>query len=303
LSFEPMFAWKLDGVVEFWNVGAERLYGFAPNEAMGRTSHDLLQTKFPHEFSAIRSKLQSDKTWSGELHHICKDGREVIVDSRMQLLPDRTVLEVNRDISELKTLSANQETLAREVEHRSKNLLAAVQATVNLSNATTVEGLKEAIRGRIRALADVNSIFVETRWTGAELSIIAKQELAPYFGENEKSVRIDGPQITLKSAVAQAVAISLHELDTNSAKYGALSTPTGRIELTWTVTEGNLELRWAETGGPAVQMPASRGFGSKLVEQMIGALKGIAHFDWRPEGVVCNISLKTTPNLRSDSCD
>ena len=86
LSYEPMLAWHLDGTIELWNAGAERLYGFAPSEAIGRVSHDLLQTKCPIELSALRSKLRSERHWSGELRHICKDGREVVVDSRMQLL-------------------------------------------------------------------------------------------------------------------------------------------------------------------------------------------------------------------------
>ena len=91
-----MLAWRLDGVIEFWNAGAERLYGFAPDEAIGRSSHSLLQTKFPIEFIEFLSQLRSERYWSGELRHVCKDGHEVIVDSRMQLLGDDTVLEVNR---------------------------------------------------------------------------------------------------------------------------------------------------------------------------------------------------------------
>ena len=77
LSYEPMFAWRRDGPIEFWNAGAERLYGFAPNEAVGRSSHTLLQTKFPIEFTELRSQLLNERYWSGELRHICKDGHEV----------------------------------------------------------------------------------------------------------------------------------------------------------------------------------------------------------------------------------
>ena len=105
LSYEPMLAWSLDGPIEFWNTGAERLYGFAPDEAVGHSSHVLLQTKFPIPFAELRSRLRSVNSWSGELRHICKDGREVIVDSRMQLLGD-TVLEVNRNITEHKQIEA-----------------------------------------------------------------------------------------------------------------------------------------------------------------------------------------------------
>src|SRR5262245_1675036 len=94
-----MFAWRLDGPIEFWNAGAERLYGFSSDEAIGRSSHALLQTKFPTDLADLLSHLRTQRYWSGELRHICKDGREVIVDSRAQLLGDDTVLEVDRDVT------------------------------------------------------------------------------------------------------------------------------------------------------------------------------------------------------------
>ena len=102
LSYEPMLMWQLNGPIEFWNTGAKRLYGFAPEEAIGHSSHTLLQTKFPVEFAALITQLQNKRYWSGELRQICKDGREVIVESRLQLLGDGTVVEVNRDITERK---------------------------------------------------------------------------------------------------------------------------------------------------------------------------------------------------------
>ena len=316
LSYEPMLAWSFDGSIEFWNAGAERLYGFAPDEAVGRVSHSLLRTRFPIEFTELLLQLRNERYWSGELRHTCKDGHEVTVDSRMQLLGDGTVLEVNRDVTERKhaetalgeseqrlrwlasivessndaivsknldgvvtswnrgaerifgytaaeaigqpitivipqdrhdeermiltrvrrgeridhfetvrqrkhgslifvslTVSPvknvegkivgaskiarditeqkrNQEqiaTLAREAEHRSKNLLTSVQAAVNLSKSDTPEGLKQAIEGRIRALANVHSLFVETRWIGAELSAIATPGACPLFRQGRNT--------------------------------------------------------------------------------------------------------------------
>ena len=429
LSYEAMFAWRLDGSIEFWNAGAERLYGFAPNEAVGRSSHTLLQTKFPIEFTELRSQLLNEHYWSGELRHICKDGHEVTVDSRMQLLGDDTVLEANRDVTQIKALNIQQATLlrelreseqrlrwlasivessddaiisknldgiitswnrgaervfgytaeevigqpitivipqdrqdeerviltrirrgerieqfetvrqrkhgslivvsltvspvknaegkivgaskiarditeqkrtqeqiatlAREAEHRSKNLLATVQATVNLSRSDTPEGLKQAIEGRILALANVHSLFVKTRWIGAELSTIATQELAPYSEKDERRVRIDGPQILLEPNSAQAIAVTLHELATNAAKYGALSMPNGQIDLKWMhEADGRLTLHWREIGGPAVKMPTHQGFGTRIIEGMIGQVKGKVRFDWRAEGLVCEITLQ-----------
>jgi PAS domain S-box-containing protein len=146
LSYEPMFAWQLDGPVEFWNAGAERLYGFAANEAVGRSSHTLLQTEFPVQFAELSSQLRNGHYWSGELRHICKDGHQVIVDSRMQLLGDGTVLEVNRDVTDQRRI----EIALRESEQRLRWL------------ASIVEFSDDAIVSK-----DLNSII--TSWNkGAE---------------------------------------------------------------------------------------------------------------------------------------
>src|SRR5581483_2785152 len=144
-----------------------------------------------------------------------------------------------------------------------KNLLASVQAIVNLSQSDTPRGLKEAIEGRIQALANVQSLFVDSRWVGADLSAIAVRELAPYGATNQKRVGLHGPATVLEPTAAQAVAITLHELATNAVKYGSLSVPQGRVDLTWRrATDGALTLRWAEPGGPPVQDPKRQGFGS-----------------------------------------
>src|SRR5580704_12986850 len=125
LSHEAMLAWRLDGVIEFWNAGAERLYGFTPQEAVGRSSHTLLDSKFPVDFIDVRSRLCKERFWSGELRHIRKDGHEVIVDSRMQLLDDNTVLEVNRDVTERQRIEA----ALRDSEQRLRWLAAIVESS------------------------------------------------------------------------------------------------------------------------------------------------------------------------------
>src|SRR6516225_5189016 len=133
--------------------------------------------------------------------------------------------------------------------------------------------------------------FVATRWIGAELSTIAGRELAPYSAGGEKRVRIDGPQVLLEPDIAQAVAVTLHELATNAAKYGALSTANGHIDFKWShEANGRLNLQWTETGGPTVQPPTRSGFGGRIIQQMIAQLKGESCFDWRAEGLVCEIT-------------
>jgi two-component sensor histidine kinase len=139
--------------------------------------------------------------------------------------------KIARDITEQKRSQEQIATLAREAEHRSKNLLGNVQAMVNLSQAGAVGELKKALEGRIQALANVHSLFVASRWIGAELTAIAKQELTPYSAMVENRVQVDGPQVFLKPDAAQAVALTLHELATNAAKYGALSVGGAQILL------------------------------------------------------------------------
>jgi len=182
--------------------------------------------------------------------------------------------------------------LAREAEHRSKNLLATVQATVRLSQSETSDGLKRAIEGRLQSLANVHSLFVKTRWIGADLSTIATQELAPYSEKNQRRVRINGPPVFLEPDVAQTIAMTLHELATNAAKYGALAVPDGQLELNWRDADGQLHLRWTESSGPKVQEPTHKGFGGRIIEQMIAQRSGKTHFDWRADGLVCEIALK-----------
>jgi two-component sensor histidine kinase len=106
-------------------------------------------------------------------------------------------------------------------------------------------------------------------------------------------VRIAGPQVLLEPNAAQAVAVTLHELATNAAKYGALSVPNGQLGLTWLhEAEGRLVLHWKEMGGPAVQMPTRHGFGTRIIERMIGQLNGKTRFDWQADGLVCEVSLQ-----------
>jgi PAS domain S-box-containing protein len=137
LSYEPTLAWRLDGSIEFWNAGAERLYGFASDEAIGRSSHSLLRTNFPIDFAEVRSRLQNDGYWSGELRHICKDGREVIVDGRMQRFGDETVLEVNRDITEPKRI----EVALRENEERLRWLASVVDSSDDAIVSKNLDGV------------------------------------------------------------------------------------------------------------------------------------------------------------------
>jgi two-component sensor histidine kinase len=150
-------------------------------------------------------------------------------------------------------------------------LLATVQATVRLSHSNTSDGLKELIEGRINALARVHTLFVQSRWTGAAFHSLVTQELLPYREDRETRVRINVPAVMLEPNTAQMIAISLHELATNAAKYGSLSAASGHLEIAWSCTaDGRVNLRWIESGGPAVTPPTHCGFGTRILGKIIG---------------------------------
>ena len=175
--------------------------------------------------------------------------------------------KIVRDITEQKRNEAQIVILAREAEHRAKNVLATVLATVQLTQADTPDGVKQAIKGRIQALANVHRLFVECRWTGAELHSLVNEELAAYSQDGEGRARIVGPNLWLQPDRAQAIAVALHELATNAAKYGALSVAEGHVQVEWShASDGRLVLRWTETGGPPVKPPTRQGFGTRVME-------------------------------------
>jgi two-component sensor histidine kinase len=233
-----------------------------------------------------------------EVHIERPDGLRGVALVDIEAIKDRggnVVGAVNcfQDITERKRSEEQIVNLAREAEHRTKNIMATVLATVRLSHSDTSDGLKELIEGRIEALAKVHTLFVESRWAGAEIHRLATEELLAYSGENATRVRIDGPTVMLEPSTAQAAAISLHELATNAVKYGSLSAAGGHVEISWTVTaDGRLSLRWIESDGPtAATPPTHRGFGTRIMENMIGQLKGEVRFDWREQGLTCEIAL------------
>ncbi|MGH6929237.1 MAG: HWE histidine kinase domain-containing protein, partial [Dongiaceae bacterium] len=181
--------------------------------------------------------------------------------------------------------------LVREIDHRAKNMLAIVQAVARRTKADSMPEFVETLMGRLHALARAHTLLTEARWAGADLQRLVKQELAAYGGSAER-VTISGPRYAMEPGSAQPLAMALHELATNAAKYGALSVPGGRLAVDWLwASDGRLLIRWTETGGPPVRQPSRRGFGFELIDALSEQLGGTTGFDWRPEGLVCEISL------------
>ena len=300
-SDDAIITMNLDGIITSWNKSAERLFGHTAEETIGKAVTILIPPERHDEEPGILARIRfGERIDHYETVRQHKDGS--LIDISLTVSPVRTAQgkiigasKIARDITERKRNDEYLATLAREAQHRTKNILATVQATVNLSHSDTPDGLKRAIEGRIQALANVHDLLIKARWSGAELSSIVFQELAPYGGEDETRVRIDGPHVLLAPNTAQAIAVTLHELATNAAKYGSLSVPKGHLEVTWSrAADGQVILRWTESGGPQGKKPTREGFGTSVIERMIREqLKGEMRLDWRAEGLACEIVLQT----------
>jgi PAS domain S-box-containing protein len=206
---------------------------------------------------------------------------------------------VTVDITDRKEAEERQALLAREVDHRAKNALALVQSIVRLTRAGSVASYTEAVEGRIMALSRAHTVLAQSRWEGADLGGLVEEELAAFrTGEPDKIVA-EGPRVLLQPTPAQTLALALHELATNAAKYGALSSVAGRLWLSWELNGGNLQLRWSESGGPPVkQQPSPAGFGTRIIRASIeGQLGGQVRFDWRTNGLQCTLSVPLSDKL------
>jgi PAS domain S-box-containing protein len=300
-SDDAIISKNLNTIITSWNKGAERLFGYLAEEAIGKPVTILIPSDRHQEEVAIIERIRrGDRVDHYETIRQRKDG--CLIDVSLTISPIRDAngkvigaSKIARDITERKRSDVQLSALAREAEHRAKNLLANVRAMVQLSQADTPAGLKEAIAGRIEALANVNSLFAQSRWTGAELGSLVKQELSPYSRDGEMRTQIDGPIAVLKPGVAQAIAVALHELATNAAKYGALSVAKGFVRVEWSrAADDQLVLRWTEAGGPRVNPPTRSGFGIGMIESMIrDGVKGRVQLNWRAEGLACEIAIST----------
>jgi two-component sensor histidine kinase len=203
-------------------------------------------------------------------------------------------------VTERRDAEQRQRLLVNELNHRVKNALATVQAIAaqSLRGADVAPEARERFLARLMALARANDLLVAENWEGAGLMAIAVEVASPH-GAGER-FSIAGPAIRLTPQAATVVALTLHELATNAAKYGALSTPEGRVALSWKIEAGQgegangvrrLRLEWLESGGPPVRPPARTGFGTQMIERgLAGGLKATVKLDYAPTGLAFSLS-------------
>jgi two-component sensor histidine kinase/CheY-like chemotaxis protein len=197
---------------------------------------------------------------------------------------------VTIDITERKLAEDRQTLLAEEVDHRARNVVAVIQSIMRLTRAADIDTYLAAVDGRIRALSNAHKLLSRSRWDGADLGKLVDEEFAPYRLDNAERVSSSGPSILLQPSTAQTLALALHELATNAAKYGALSATEGRVTLHWRLENGGIILEWKEMGGPPVIVPKSKGYGSRVVHGGIEhQLGGRVSFMWLPAGLECTM--------------
>jgi addiction module HigA family antidote len=205
----------------------------------------------------------------------------------------RRFLAVLTDVTERKAAEERQVLLAREVDHRAKNALAVVQATLRLTSKEDAASYARAVEGRVNALARAQTLLAEDRWSGADLHALVAGELAPFISGQQ--AELGGPSVVLPAGATQPIAMALHELATNALKHGALSVPEGRVSVVWRLDPANtaLQLHWTEAGGPAVMGPPERrGFGMRVLEGTVrGQLGGVVSIMWDMGGLVCDMEV------------
>ncbi|HEU5018949.1 MAG TPA: response regulator [Pseudolabrys sp.] len=199
---------------------------------------------------------------------------------------------VTVDITERKRAEERQMLLAEEVDHRARNVVAVIQAIMRLTRARSIAEYVATLDGRIRALSTAHKLLATSRWQGADLRRLVQEEVAPYLVPGNERAEINGADLLLPPAIAQTIALALHELVTNAAKYGALSVEAGRVEIDWKVQPGQLDLSWTELHGPRIRAPRRSGYGTRVIRGGIESqLGGQACFEWHPDGLRCKLAV------------
>ena len=261
-----------------WNGSAEKIFGYSAAEAIGRLVTMLIP---PEHHEAERQYLQSVRAGEHVDHYETvrrrKDGTLVDVELTVSPVLDASgrlvgASKIARDISERKRAQARQDLLAREIQHRTKNLFAVVQAVVGRSFAgkQTVKEAEAAVVSRLASLAQTHVMLLDKQWEGLDLAEVVSAEMSPYAGR----VKIEGPKLTLNPKAAQNFSLAVHELATNAAKYGALANATGWVHISWsskaTMAPVNAPSIGRSTAGHASPPPKHRGFGTTVLEYVMG---------------------------------
>jgi two-component sensor histidine kinase len=300
-----MGSWELDIVAQRFTTSqyCRVVFGLGPDDPFERVE-DLEALIHPEDRPRRQAAIDEAIATGGEMEleyrtfrpdgtvgWVLARGRAAYEDGQAVLMAG-----ISMDVTQRKRAEARQNLLINELNHRVKNTLASVQSLAMLSWQGD-QPAAEAFLQRLHALARVHDLLSEAAWEGAALGDVVRRTLAPYE-DAQPRLTIAGPAVRLNPNAAVTLSMAFHELATNAIKYGALSVPTGRIEILWRAQDGAVTIDWRESAGPAVAEPTHHGFGSRLIEQGLAReLDGHAAFDFRPEGLVCSIRLPLSAKL------
>jgi PAS domain S-box-containing protein len=288
---------NLDGIITTWNRGAERLFGYPAEEAIGKPITILI----PHERHDEEHKILGRIRRGEHVDHYDtvrrrKDGG--LVDISLTVSPVRDAegkiigaSKIARDITERRRAQEQQKLLVGELQHRIKNTLATVGAIAN-QTFRKAPGECQTFAARLQTLAGAHDLLKNDNWQRAALIDLVGRALDPFQDKHRDRFLVDGPDgIFLDAQKSSLLAMALHELATNAVKYGALSNEKGRVRIAWEIPRDDppkrFQLRWQESGGPPVNPPGQRGFGSLLIERALQNHLGQAQLDFDPRGLVC----------------
>jgi two-component system CheB/CheR fusion protein len=310
---DAIFCVDRDGVTTLCNAAFLRMLGFERQEdVIGKKLHAVMHYAHPNGAPYPESDSPINKAArTGEPAHVedevffRRDGTSFPVEYWLRPLRHGGELQgavcTFLDVSERQQAQERQVLLIRELDHRMKNLFAVTAGVVALSarSALTPQDMSNTVRGRLDALARAHRLILplapgDSDQRATTLGDLARAIIAPYADpQNHLRATIVGPEVAISGEAVTSLALVLHELATNAAKYGALSTAEGRIDIGWTISDGRLALVWEELGGPPIAggAPEREGFGTLLARRSAGGnLDGDIAFDWRPEGLTVHLS-------------
>jgi two-component system, chemotaxis family, CheB/CheR fusion protein len=299
-SDDAILSKTLDGIITSWNIGAERLFGFRPDEIVGRSIMTLVPPdRHDEEIDILDQVRRGEHIQHYETLRRSKDGSDVWISLTVSPLRGAggTIVgasTIARDMTERRRADEHRKTLMGELNHRVKNTMAVIQsiASQTLGHASTLNEARNIFSARLINLAKAHDVLTRESWQSANLADIVTDAVESHGG-GENRFRIEGPDIRLSPSAALAISMALHELSTNAAKYGALSRETGHIVIAWQIEAEagrRLILRWQESGGPPVANPKRKGFGSRLIEGSLAAeLGGEVRIEYKTSGVECTM--------------